>query len=216
MSKLKAYFLNKKYHNFLKSNIQEFLFKDRPYIGFIGINIQNQKYAIPLWSDKSNTYKTSHRYSFFIPDKNNKKLGILRIDKMIPILEDKAFVNEISINELPFEDSIRLIQELEYINQPQNVEQINLLANEIRFSRNSNDSKFAIDFEYAESLCLEYAQKNNLMSKNSNTSSLNFNKDSIRDRYASYFENLFDEEKQDEIKDWINSKSSKSEIKVGI
>lgn len=86
MFKLKVYFLNKEYHNFLKSNIKEFLFKDIPYI-FEMINQILIEQIINI---------------HFISYENNKKLAILRIDKMIYVLENNSFIKEISINESHF------------------------------------------------------------------------------------------------------------------
>lgn len=166
--KLKVFNFNKNYYKFLIINqLEEFLLKqERPYIGFVVIKINSVKYAIPLLSDENNKYRNFHKYSFLIPDENGNKLGVLRINKMIPIIDNEHFIKPIDMNSLDYQDGIRLFKELEFINQPHIYDKVHQLANEIYEKRynatqeelaNDTNLKFAVDFKEAEILMYKYA-----------------------------------------------------------
>ena len=83
---LNIYLLNDRYYNFLHNikNLKEILIKkDRPYIGYVGIKINNQDYVIPLTHNDSNSYKECHKYSLPIFDENENMISILKINKML-------------------------------------------------------------------------------------------------------------------------------------
>ena len=158
---LKIYFLNEKYYDFLANQKQlpEMIQKsDRPYVGFVGIKVNNQDYVIPLTSDENST-KTNNplinKYALVTPDEKGNKLGVLRIDKMLPVEIDEKFIQDVSMNSFSPEWAIRVAKQLHYLNQSKIYEKVNTLANEARLMKDP-ELKFNIDFELAEKYCKEY------------------------------------------------------------
>ena len=172
--KFRAYFLNNNFEEFLRGNhliemmdyVENKYKGSRPYIGFIEVNVNGLNYLIPLTHNKSNSYKENHKYSILIPDENGNKIGILKINKMIPIIRDKNFITEININDYNSQFLINLIKEIDYLNHPKIYNQVYQLANEIHSKRyhaskeeleTNLDLKFAVDFKKAEVLMYKYA-----------------------------------------------------------
>ena len=172
--KLNIYFMNENFMIFFrKNNLKEMMDlnaiankQSRPYVGFVGIEINGMQYAIPLTHNESNSYKPHHKYSILIPDENGNKLGILKINKMLPILNDNNFIENIDINNCSKKLINDLMTELEYLNQPHIYDKVHQLANEIYEHRynateqeleKDTNLKFAVDFKQAEILMYKYA-----------------------------------------------------------
>lgn len=92
--KLKWYIVDKEYVNYLRKyddkveNINYNL-KLKPYIGIL-ININEFNYYVPISSPKEKHYKIKEDIDFFKIMQNDKIIGVLNINNMIPILDDSV------------------------------------------------------------------------------------------------------------------------------
>lgn len=92
MNKLNWYIVNKEYVNYLKlidNKIENIDYKNniKPYIGIL-ININNFKYYVPVSSPKKKHYKMKDGIDFIKINQENKILGVLNLNNMIPILDE--------------------------------------------------------------------------------------------------------------------------------
>lgn len=91
-NKLKWYIVDKDYVNYLKrfddkvENI-EYALKLKPYIGIL-ININDFNYYVPISSPKAKHYKIKEGMDFVKIMKNDKIIGVLNLNNMIPILDE--------------------------------------------------------------------------------------------------------------------------------
>lgn len=90
MIKLKWYVVDKEYVNYLRkfdSKVENIDYKDnlKPYIGII-IKIKNFNYYVPISSPKKKHYKMKDSMDLIRIIKDNKILGVLNLNNMIPIL----------------------------------------------------------------------------------------------------------------------------------
>ena len=94
--KLRWYVVNKDYINYLQQydnkveNI-DYKVKLKPYIGII-IKINNFNYYVPISSFKEKHYKIKEDMDFIKLTQNNKILGVLNLNNMIPILDEDIFI----------------------------------------------------------------------------------------------------------------------------
>ena len=190
MKDFKIYKLNEKYYEWLvENNFLNEMMTDvkRPYWGFIKIDTDPpniMSYLIPLTNDKNNKHNNKKNYDILI-DYNNQKskssndelneTSVLKINKLIPVLDHPAFIYEIPADQLSEQGQ----KELNFLNNPETKKKILEKANEVhklrgehlyqklKYVRSSSKTKkseinygllYAIDFLLAEKLCLDYAK----------------------------------------------------------
>lgn len=90
MEKLQWYIVDKTYVNYLKkldSKIENIDYKDnlKPYIGIV-INFDKFNYYVPVSSPKDKHYKMKEGIDFIKIKQENRILGVLNLNNMIPIL----------------------------------------------------------------------------------------------------------------------------------
>ena len=99
--KLRWYIADKEYVNYLRKfdkkveNI-EYNSKLKPYIGIL-ININNFNYYVPISSAKEKHYKIKEGMDFVKIIQNDKIIGVLNINNMIPITDS-------NVKELKYKD----------------------------------------------------------------------------------------------------------------
>lgn len=174
-NKLKWYIADKEYVNYLRKfdekveNI-DYSTKLKPYIGIL-ITINDFNYYVPISSAKEKHYKIKEGMDFVKIMQNDKIIGVLNLNNMIPILDDNVkalkykdideyrdFANDkekkLYISFLSFE--------LDLINDK--IEKIKKnalkLYNEKTKNPESNVSKRCCDFKLLEKVSVNY--KNNL------------------------------------------------------
>lgn len=91
MKKLQWYIVNKKYVKYLKTfdnKIENIDYQNnlKPFIGII-ININNFNYYVPISSPKKKHYKMKEGIDFIKIKQENRILGVLNLNNMIPILD---------------------------------------------------------------------------------------------------------------------------------
>ena len=172
MDKFKIYYLNSKYYDYLNKNnfLDQMMNKEgRPHIGFVQLWTNNINrdfgYVIPLVSSKSNIEQKLNKYQKLIEYEVNgeKQYSILKIDKMIPVLNNDNFIEKVEEEKL----RDRELAQLEQLNLYSNKEDILNLSEEIRKQRykfNFNHFKkirdidllFSIDYPLADQLAINY------------------------------------------------------------
>lgn len=95
-NKLKWYVVDKKYVNYLKQYDEKveninYDTKLKPYIGIL-ITINEFNYYVPISSVKEKHYKIKEGMDFIKILKNNKIIGVLNLNNMIPILDNNVEV----------------------------------------------------------------------------------------------------------------------------
>lgn len=174
--KLKWYIVDNKYVNYLRkydNKVERIDYNKRikPYIGIV-LNIKEYNYYIPISSVKEKHYKIAEDMDFIKLIQNNKILGVLNINNMIPILNE-------NIKELVYNDLEKYIQfncekekkqyiallslELKLINNKMN--KIRKSAYKIYYEKIKNPdsriSKRCCNFKLLEEKCKLYESKNN-------------------------------------------------------
>ena len=193
MKDFKFYQLNEKYYEWLiENNFLNEMMTDvkRPYWGFVKIDTDSpniMSYLIPLTNDKDDRYNDKKEYDKLIiyniedpynPGKELNKTSVLKINKLIPVIDHPDFIYEIPADQLSDQEQ----KELNYLNNPETKKEILEKANEVYKLRRehlyqqlkyvqspsaikkSNESNinysllYAVDFLLAEKLCLDYAK----------------------------------------------------------
>ena len=160
MNKFEIYYLNKKYYHYLVdiNFLDEMMKKDeRPHIGFILLTDWNPGfgYVIPLVTGKF----TKSKYQKLIKYKTNGKeeYSILKIDKMIPILNNNDFIRK--NNKLTLREKVELVElnniRDEIINLAKEVRKYRYKFNVNHFKK-SKDLNFSIDYPLVDHLAINY------------------------------------------------------------
>lgn len=172
--KLRWYVVSKEYVDFLQKHDKrveniDYKVKLKPYIGII-IKTNDFNYYVPISSVKEKHYKMKEDMDFIKIIQNNKILGVLNLNNMIPVLDE-----EISI--LKYKDIAQyrnlnsekdkklyisfLSSELKLINRKE--EKIRKLAlklyEEKQNNPNSKISQRCCDFKLLEKMCILYKRK---------------------------------------------------------
>ena len=172
MDKFKIYYLNSKYYDYLNKNnfLDQMMAKEgRPHIGFIQLwtNYNHDfGYVIPLVTADNNPNQRLNKYQKLIEYEVNgqKQYSILKIDKMIPIINNADFVEKAEKTKL----KNREIAQLKEVNNFVLQKEIFNLANDVREQRYSlnlnyfkrskiNDLFHSIDYPLADYLAINYA-----------------------------------------------------------
>ncbi len=112
VNKLKFYYIDQKYINYLRKYDERIPTKNRPYLGMVMKN-KNYIYLAPLYSPREKHKKYYMNNTFFrIYDFYNNYIGLIRFSNMIPV--PKNFIQEIN-----FDYSNKLYQEYFYIEKHQ-------------------------------------------------------------------------------------------------
>ena len=142
--------------------------ENRPYVGFIKLTIDVNDtfgYIIPLTNDKNHIYNEEHKYSYkidYILD-GEKKYSLLKINKLIPVLNNTDFIIEKDENRLSKQQRL----ELNAINSFRHIEEIYNLAQEIIEKRKEfvyrefagdRNLLFSVDTPLAEQMAIDYAK----------------------------------------------------------
>ena len=169
--KLKWYIVDKEYVSFLKefyNKVENIDYSNRfkPYLGII-ITINEINYYVPISSVKEKHYKMNEDIDFIKISENDRILGILNLNNMIPI--DNDSVKNLKYSEIEKYRNFKtnkekslyislLNMELELINS--RIEKIKAnafkLYNEKTNRTNSKISKRCCDFKVLEEKCRKY------------------------------------------------------------
>lgn len=170
-NKLKWYVVDNQYVGYLKSfddKVENINYNERlkPYIGIV-ITINKIDYYVPITSVKEKHYKMNEDMDFIKIMENDRILGVLNLNNMIPI--DKANVKLLDYKEIDkyrnFKNDkekslyISLLSfELDLINDKIDKIKSNAvkLYNEKSSRPNSKISKRCCDFKLLEEKCKEY------------------------------------------------------------
>lgn len=172
--KLRWYIVNKEYVSFLQKydkkveNI-DYQVKLKPYIGIV-IKINDFNYYVPISSAKEKHYKMKEDMDFIKIIKNNKILGVLNLNNMIPILdEDISVLKYKDISQYRNFDSEKnrklyisfLDLELKLINKKyRKIREFALkLYEEKQNNPNSKISQRCCEFKLLEKMCMSYKRK---------------------------------------------------------
>lgn len=169
--KLKWYIVDKDYINYLRKydnkveNI-DYANKLKPYIGIL-VTINEINYYVPISSAKGKHYKIKEGMDFIKLQEDNKIVGVLNLNNMVPILDN-------NVTELKYKDIEKyrefnsdkerklyisfLSFELDLINAKLEKIRKNALKlyNEKENNPNSNLSKRCCNFKLLEEKCKEY------------------------------------------------------------
>ncbi len=174
--KLKWYIVDKDYVNYLRKydnkveNI-DYANKLKPYIGIL-VTINDINYYVPISSAKEKHYKIKEGMDFVKIQEDNRIVGVLNLNNMIPILDN-------NVTELKYKDIENyrefnsdkerklyisfLSFELDLINAK--IEKIRKnalkLYNEKENNPNSKLSKRCCNFKLLEEKCREYKKEEN-------------------------------------------------------
>ncbi len=111
--KLRFYYINQKYIDYLRKYDKKIATKNRPYLGIVFKN-KNLIYLAPLYSAKEKHKEYFMNNTFFrIYDYYNNYIGLIRFSNMIP-------VPYFYIKEINFNFSNKLYQEYFYISKHTN------------------------------------------------------------------------------------------------
>ena len=102
MKLLQWYIVNKKYVKYLKffdNKIENIDYQSnlKPFIGII-LNINNFNYYVPIYSPKGKHYRMKDGIDFIKIKKEDRILGVLNLNNMIPILN--KYVKVLKYNEI--------------------------------------------------------------------------------------------------------------------
>lgn len=174
---LNWYIVNKNYINYLKqydSFVQNIDYRDdiKPYIGII-LQVNNFNYYVPISSVKAKHYHMKESRDLVIIKKNEKILGVLNLNNMVPILaKEISILKYDEINQFKTFSSLKdqanyiglLNQELNIINKRKS--DILLKAKKLYNERinypQSAVSKRCCDFKLLEEKCVEYMKEYDL------------------------------------------------------
>ena len=151
VKKLKFYYINQEYINYLRKYDERIPTKNRPYLGMVMKN-KNYIYLAPLYSPREKHKKYYMNNTFFrIYDFYNNYIGLIRFSNMIPV--PKNFIQEINFNY-----SNKLYQEYFYIEKHQS----QILKKAKYTYNNYNELKdLCVNFKKIENIELDLIEKNN-------------------------------------------------------
>lgn len=179
MKNLNWYIIKKEYIEYLKlfdNKVQNIDYNDKlkPYVGIV-LDINNFKYYVPITSAKSKYISKYNNLDIvYIRDNNQKLLGVLNLNNMIPV----------GNREITLLDFTKLRKYRKFANLDEEYKYISFLSMEIVYIRllskvitkkaqkvylekinrpNSRISQRTNDFKLLEEKCLEY-QKNKIKS----------------------------------------------------
>lgn len=130
----------------------------RPYLGIV-LKIEGYKYFVPLYSYKDHYKKYKNNPSFFfVYDRKNKPLAIIKFSAMIPVPKDINVTSLLEYNKQDSKYKSLISAEYRYINS--NKEEIYKRANKMYIAVTKHKNNFlktiACNFKLLEEKCLEY------------------------------------------------------------
>lgn len=133
----------------------------RPYLGIV-LKLKNFDYFAPLYSYKKHYSKYKNNPSFFfIYNKNQKPLAIIKFSSMIPIPRNSSSIKLLNFNEQDKKYKDLISSEYRYINS--NKEEIYKRAKKmydlVTKHKNNFLKTLACDFKLLEEKCFEYKDK---------------------------------------------------------
>jgi len=130
----------------------------RPYLGIV-LRIEEYNYFVPLYSYKKHyeRYKSNPSF-FFVYDRKDKPLAIIKFSAMIPVPMQRDAIKLLQYNEQDNKYKDLIAAEYRYINS--NKEEIYKRANKmyIAVTRGKNNflKTIACNFKLLEKKCIEY------------------------------------------------------------
>lgn len=173
--KLKWYVVEKEYVSYLKkfdNKVANIEYNDRfkPYLGII-ITINEMNYYVPISSVKEKHYKMNEDIDFIKINKDDRILGVLNLNNMIPIdNENVTTLRYIEIEDYrEFKNDKEKSLYISFLNT-----ELRLINNKIKKIKdnaiklynekinrpNSKISKRCCDFKFLEKKCKEYRKDN--------------------------------------------------------
>ena len=130
----------------------------RPYLGIV-LKVNNFDYFVPLYSYKEHYLKYKSNPSFFfVYDRKNRPLSIIKFSAMIPILRNSDVISILNYNEQDKKYRDLISAEYRYVNSHK--EEIYKRANKMYTAVTKHKNNFlktiACDFKLLENKCLEY------------------------------------------------------------
>lgn len=130
----------------------------RPYLGIV-LKIEEYEYFVPLYSYKEHYSKYKNNPSFFfIYDRKNKPLAIIKFSAMIPVPKDIKVMKVLEYEEQDDKYKGLISAEYRYINS--NKKEIYKRANKMYIAVTKHKNNFlktiACDFKMLEEKSLEY------------------------------------------------------------
>lgn len=164
MEELLFYIIDKNYIKYLSqferhiSYNKDEIGHSRPYLGIV-LNIQDYEYFAPLYSYKEHYTKYKNNPSFFfVYDRKNRPLAIIKFSAMIPVPKCTNVMNLLSYNDQDDNYKNLIAAEYRYINS--NKAEIYKRANKMYIAVTKHKNNFlktiACDFKLLEEKCIEY------------------------------------------------------------
>ena len=164
MEELLFYVIDKKYIKYLSefekhiSYNKDEIGHSRPYLGIV-LKINNYNYFVPLYSYKEHYTKYKNNPSFFfVYDRKNKPLAIIKFSAMVPVPKNFDVVGLLRYNEQDEKYKNLISAEYRYINS--NKREIYKRANKMYIAVTKHKNNFlrtiACDFRLLEEKCIEY------------------------------------------------------------
>ena len=168
MKQLSFYTVDKNYIKYLSlyeehvSYNKNEIVHSRPYLGIV-LKISNYNYFAPLYSYKKHYLKYKNNPSFFfIYDRKEKPLAIMKFSSMIPILNNSNVINVLNYNEQDKKYRDLISAEYRYINSHK--DEIYKRANKMYIAVTKHKNNFlkniACNFKLLEDKCLDYTKIN--------------------------------------------------------
>ena len=164
MKELLFYTIDKNYIKYLSefekhvSYNKDEIGHSRPYLGIV-LTIGRYEYFVPLYSYKEHYDKYRNNPSFFfVYDRKNKPLAIIKFSAMIPIPRDINVMNMIEYNKQDRKYKSLISAEYRYINA--NKEEIHKRANKMYIAVTKHKNNFlktiACNFKLLEEKSIKY------------------------------------------------------------
>ncbi len=164
MEELLFYTIDKNYIKYLGefdkhiSYNKEEVGHSRPYLGIV-LKIDDYEYFVPLYSYKEHYEKYKNNPSFFfVYDRKNKPLAIIKFSSMIPVPKNIKVANLLEYNQQNEKYKSLIAAEYRYINA--NKKEIYKRANKmyIIVTRHKNNflKTISCDFKLLEEKCIKY------------------------------------------------------------
>lgn len=170
MKELLFYTIDKNYIKYLSqfethvSYNKEEIGHSRPYLGIV-LTIENYEYFVPLYSYKEHYKKYKNNPSFFfICDKKDKPLAIIKFSAMIPVPIQSNITKllEYSKQDKKYQDLISA--EYRYVNSRKEelYKRANKMYKEVTKHKNTFFKSIACNFKLLEEKSLEYMENNTI------------------------------------------------------
>ena len=164
MKELLFYIVDKNYIKYLSefekhiSYNKDEIGHSRPYLGIV-LKIGDYNYFVPLYSYKKHYLKYKNNPSFFfIYDRKNNPLAIVKFSAMIPVPNDLSVTRLLDYNEQDEKYKNLISAEYRYINS--NKEEVYKRANKMYIAVTKHKSNFlktiACNFKLLEEKCKTY------------------------------------------------------------